>query len=91
MFYLSTARSNNRRTRIWVSNTNEKKSLFRNERKSILVTLQSISKISHVTTKNLEIIHLFFRGFLSHFYSHLPHFYDVTWLIFEKLYKFTNF
>ena len=28
------------------------------------------------------IINIFFRGFLSHFSSHLPQFYDVTWLIF---------
>ena len=24
-----------------------------------------------------------FRGFLSHFSSHIPHFYEVTWLIFR--------
>ena len=31
-----------------------------------------------------------FRGFLSQFSSHLPLFYDVTWLIFETLCKVTD-
>ena len=29
----------------------------------------------------------FFRGFHSHCSSHLPHFYDITWLIIETLFK----
>ena len=44
-----------------------------------------MSKIIHVTSKKWGIIHLFLRGFLSHFSSRLPHFYDVIWLIFESL------
>ena len=34
-------------------------------------------KKRHATAK-LVIIHIFFRGFLSHFSSHLLHFYDVA-------------
>ena len=30
-------------------------------------------------------------GFLSHFFSHLPHFYDVIWLIFETLCSATSY
>ena len=46
---------------------------------------ESHSEIIHVTSWKWWIIHIFFRGFLSHFPSHLPHFYDATWLIFESL------
>ena len=47
-----------------------------------LVARQSVSK-NHIM--KIGIIHIFLRGFLSHFSSHLPHFYDVKSLIFETL------
>ena len=49
------------------------------------VGLSCFSVLRHTVPSDvikIRIIHLLFRGFLSHFSSH---FYDVTWLIFETL------
>ena len=37
-----------------------------------------------------RILHIFFRCFLFHFSSHLPHFYDVIWIIFDTIWALSS-
>ena len=55
----------------------------------VCVTLQSVSKSQPCDVIKIKDNPSLFAGFLSHFSSHLPPFYDVTWLIFETLWKVT--
>ena len=51
---------------------------------------QTVSKMIHVTSSKWGIIHLFFRGVISDFSSYRPHFYNVTWIIFDTIWSLSK-
>ena len=56
--------------------------IFLTYTKGVILKVSQKSACDVIKMRNYPSL---FRGFLSHFSEHLPHFYDVTYLIFDTL------